>query len=134
MGLGELNDNMIKGLMILLKLSWVGSYLQNNYCYRLMWYRIKQRANTSESQACCEEKQETRVHAMTTIGFYIYGLAHLRYKLWKHYCKASWIDKNKRRHTLVSKIYWFYLWKLAMGEIWLSFMITMQDKEMKIWE
>jgi len=29
----------------------------------------------------CEEKQETSVHAMTTSGFYIYGLAHLRYKI-----------------------------------------------------
>ena len=48
-----------------------------------MWYRIKQKANTSKSQACCEEKQETSVHAMTTSGFYIYGLAHLRYKLLK---------------------------------------------------
>ena len=42
-----------------------------------MCYRIKQKANTSEIQACCEEKQETSVHAMTTSGFYIYGLAHL---------------------------------------------------------
>ena len=28
-----------------------------------MRYRIKQKANTNESQACCEEKQETSVHA-----------------------------------------------------------------------
>ena len=48
-----------------------------------MLSRIKQKANTSESQACCEEKQETSVHAMTTSGFYIYGLAHLWYKLLK---------------------------------------------------
>ena len=48
-----------------------------------MLSRIKQKANTSESQACCEEKQETSAHAMTTNDFYIYGLAHLRYKLLK---------------------------------------------------
>ena len=53
---------------------------------------------------------------------------------WKHYCKASWVNKIKMRHTLVSKIYWSYLWKLAMREIWSSFIITTQDKEMKIWE
>ena len=45
-----------------------------------MRYRIKQKANTNESQACCEEKQKTNVHAMTS-GFYIYGLAHLEVQI-----------------------------------------------------
>ena len=48
-----------------------------------MWYRIKQKTNTSKCQVYCEEKQETSVHAMTTSVFYIYGLAHLSYKLLK---------------------------------------------------
>ena len=100
-----------------------------------MWYRIKQKANTSECQVCYEEKQETSVHAITTSVFYIYMAWHIwGTNCWKYYCKTSWVIKNKKRHTLVSKIYWSYLWKLATHEMWLSFMITTQDKEMKIWE
>ena len=88
MGFGELNDNMIKGLTILLKLSWAGIYLQINYCYWFMWYRIKQKANIVESQACWEDKQETSIHAMTTSGFYIWlGLSWEVFD-WKNDCKA----------------------------------------------
>ena len=37
-----------------------------------MWYRIKQKANIVENQACCEEKQETSVQEMISSGFYIW--------------------------------------------------------------
>ena len=86
--------------------------------------RVKRSVKESKIQVFMKYYQMVSIH----------GLAHLKYKLWKHYCKTSWFNKNKKRHTLVSWIYWSYLWKLTMREIWLSFMITTQDKEMKIWE
>ena len=53
-----------------------------------MWYRIKQKANISESQACCEEKQKTSVHTMTTSGFYIWLGISWEVFDWKNDCKA----------------------------------------------
>ena len=87
-----------------------------------------------ESQAYCERKQETSIHEILSNGLYLWLGIFENTNCWKHYCKTSWVIKNKKRHTLVSKIYWSYLWKHAMHEIWSSFMITTQDKKMKIWE
>ena len=70
-----------------------------------------------ESHAYCERKQDTSIHEILSNGLYLWLGTFEVQIIEKHYCKASWIDKNKRRHTLVSKIYWSYLWKLAMREI-----------------
>ena len=53
-----------------------------------MWYRIKQKANISESQACSEEKQKTSVHAMILSGFYIWLGINWEVFDWKNECKA----------------------------------------------
>ena len=59
-----------------------------------MWYRIKQKANISESQACCEEKQETSVHAMTSSGFFIWLGINWEVFDWKNDCKARHVDEH----------------------------------------
>ena len=56
-----------------------------------MLSRIKQKANTSESQACCEEKQETSVHAMTSSGFFIWLGINWEVFDWKNDCKTRHI-------------------------------------------
>ena len=87
---------------------------------------------TIESQAYCERKQETSIHEILSNGLYLW-IGTFEVQIVENIiARLHGLIKNKRRHTLVSKIYWSYLWKLKMREIWLSFMITMQDKEMKI--
>ena len=53
-----------------------------------MWYWIRRKANNVESQECCDEKQETSVHAMTTSGFYIWLGINWEVFDRKNVCKA----------------------------------------------
>ena len=59
-----------------------------------MWYRIKQKTNTSECQVYCEEKQETSVHAMITSGFYIWLGINWEVFDWKNDCKVRHVYEH----------------------------------------
>ena len=74
-----------------------------------MWYRIKQKANIVESQACCEEKQETIVQAMTTSGFFIWLGINWEVIDWKYDCKARQVYEH------ISYLSHWSCWEL---EIW----------------
>jgi hypothetical protein len=80
-----------------------------------MWYRIKQKANISESQACCEEKQETSVHAMTLSDFFIWLGINGEVFDQKNDCKA------KHMHEIIS-----YSSHWCLEEAW--------DMEYYIWD
>ena len=108
----------VKQLLLLAHVIW-------NQTKRQMLVKVKHVVNRNKRQVFIKWQQVVYIY----MGCHIWGT-----NCWRHYCKTSWVIKNKKRHTFVSKIYWSYLWKLAMHEIWLSFIITTQDKEMKIWE
>ena len=80
-----------------------------------------------ESQAYCERKQETSIHEILSNGLYLWLGIFEVHIIESIIARLYGLIKIKKRHTLVSWIYWSYLWKLTMREIWLSFMITKQD-------
>jgi len=69
MDFGELNDNMIKGLMILFKISWAVIYLCINLWIDSCINESNKGGYIVECQAKCEDKLETSVHALINDGF-----------------------------------------------------------------
>ena len=85
MGFGELNDNMIKGLMLYLRYheqKFICIYI--NSCIDSCIKESNKREFIGQSQAYCDEKCETSTHAVTTYGFYSWHdifEEYLRYKI-----------------------------------------------------
>ena len=64
-----------------------------------------------ESQACCDQKWETSIHAMTIYGFYSWldiFEEYVRYKIVRSIISRLHGVKQKRRHTLMCYILVLY--------------------------
>ena len=113
MGFGELNDNMIKGLTIYLSYHEQGFIrISIGVLTDVSRNQIK-REFIVESQACCDKKWETNIHAMLIYGFYSWldiFEAYLRYKKLLKVLVQGFMKLNKKkRHTLMCYILVLYL-------------------------
>ena len=84
MGFGELNDNMIKGLMFYLRCHEQGFICVTIYVLTHVSRNQIKREFIVESQACCDKKWETSIHEMLIYGFYSWldiFEEYLRYKI-----------------------------------------------------
>ena len=71
---------------VLIEISWAGIYLYINLCIDSCIKESNKRELIGQSQACCDMKWETSIHAMLIYGFYSWldiFEEYLRYKLLK---------------------------------------------------
>ena len=131
MGFGKLNDNMIKGLTLYVRYHEQGFILYIIVCIVSCIKESNKRELIIENQACCDEKWETSIHAMTIYGFYSWldiFEEYVRYKIVESIIARLHGVKQKEKTYTYMLHTGLIFWSLQCLEDSYQIMVTKQDK------
>jgi len=131
MGFGELNDNMIKGLMFYLRCHEQGFICVSIYVLTHVSRNQIKREFIVESQACCDKKWETNIHAMLIYGFYSWldiFEEYVRYKIVESIiARLHGVKQKEKTYIYVLRIGLIF-WSLQCLEYCYQIMVIKHDK------